>query len=451
MKSNIITVIETLKSTHKNYLYNLLDIVTLSFLKYISDNAEKFNLNSDLLNNFDAIAKLYGDEVSSIQLLEMSSYIESKLNIENLGLSSSLAQFISRVSDEKKVNAILKLISSIKFYEKDEDPFFIDEFIEYIAESLDTHYRTSIKNIKDLMIKLSNIENRNSVLDDSCGYGELLISCRNINKKIIAYGMDINPTNVAFATIFQIMLLGSYCKMKINNKFLNNMLTPQIKVDAVISFPPMGLSLSDDELKNISDPDNIIFPDIVSKRADLQHLNIALSQINDDGIVVMQLVLGCLVQTGKVMQLRAKLVENKHIKAVIEIPPKSIFNAGVSSCIIIANKQSNNSEILFVNLNNISEVTVGNKKQMTEITQKGIDYIHNIVETNLEIENISKLVSIKDIAENEFILTPNLYTNTQNLTFNEFVPTDILISNEKKLFNELESLTKTINEELEKI
>lgn len=112
--------------------------------------------------------------------------------------------------------------------------------------------------------------------------------------------------------------------------------------DAIISFPPLGMR------QPITKEMAIKWPGRVITLEDYFLLK-GSESLNPGGHLIGVLLNSVLYAEGSTAKQREKLVREKRVKLVIQLPSNLLFNTGVSTCVVVlSDKNSPNDEILFM-------------------------------------------------------------------------------------------------------
>lgn len=120
---------------------------------------------------------------------------------------------------------------------------------------------------------------------------------------------------------------------------------------------------------------------------------------------------GALFRGGKEKNIRKKIVEADLIDAVILLPEKLFYNTQAPGVIIIFNKQKppeRKGKILFINASQLYE----KHPEVKRLNRLGEEHIEKIVEVYKEFKEepgLSRIVSLKEVRENDYNLNVTLY------------------------------------------
>ena len=163
-------------------------------------------------------------------------------------------------------------------------------------------------------------------------------------------------------------------------------------------------------------------------------------------------------------EIKKYLVEKNLIEAVITCPDKMFEATSIPICILVLNKHKTTTNISFVDMRNTYEVeqreqngqfggaSHENRTYKKEIKVFTDEQMKNAIESiinHTEIAGFSKTVSIKTIEENDYMLTPSRYIESQetNLKHREYAD---IVSDLNRIIEEKNGLKLTMNESLAK-
>ncbi len=302
--------------------------------------------------------------------------------------------------------------------------------------------------VSELLAELVNPQKGDKICDPACGSGSLLIKvAKKIGSKdYFLAGQESNGST------------WSLCKM---NMFLHGMdsariewcdtlLNPELKegdtlmkFDVVVANPPFSLKKWGYESAT-SDKYNRFWRGMPPKgRGDYAFISHMVEiALNDKGRVGVIVPHGVLFRGGKEGVIRRKFIEENIIEAIIGLPSKLFYGAGIPTAIIIFNKarkdwdnanSKRDKHILFIDASN--EFEKGAKQN--KLRKEDIKKIVNAYKEFKEIEKYSHLATLDEIKENDFNLNIPRYVDT----FEEEEDIDIIATQK-----EIENLEKELNE-----
>lgn len=274
------------------------------------------------------------------------------------------------------------------------------------------------RTVVHLMTEMLKPESGESIYDPTCGSAGMLISAiaylQKQNKEwrnVAIYGQEINALTSAIARMnlflhgvkdFEIVN-GDTLK---NPAFIENGKLKQF--DLVLANPPYSISQWDREAF-ASDKYGRNFLGVPPQgRADyafIQHILSSLKQ--DTGRCAILLPHGILFRNEE-SEMREKLVKNDLIECVIGLGPNLFYNASMEACIVICRtykRPERRGKVLLINA--VNEVTRKNAQSFLE--DKHIRKIASTYEKYEDVPDFAKVITIKDIEENNYCLSIPLY------------------------------------------
>jgi len=120
---------------------------------------------------------------------------------------------------------------------------------------------------------------------------------------------------------------------------------------------------------------------------------------------------GALFRGGKEKKIRAKILNEDLLEAVILLPEKLFYNTGAPGAIMIFNRakpEERKGKVIFINASREYE----QHPEVRKLNRLGEKHIEKIVEAYKEfkdVEGFSRVVSIDEIEENDYNLNVTLY------------------------------------------
>jgi type I restriction enzyme M protein len=121
---------------------------------------------------------------------------------------------------------------------------------------------------------------------------------------------------------------------------------------------------------------------------------------------------GALFRSGAEGKIRKKLIENDLLEAVIGLGPNLFYGTGISACILVYRNQKNDAKknkVLFIDASEQYQKGRNQNFFLEEHAEQVLEWYEKFE----DIEDISKLVDIDEIKENEFNLNISRYVRKQ--------------------------------------
>ena len=291
------------------------------------------------------------------------------------------------ISNNVNVAKILKTLqaSSIELHD-------IEHFLHIISQKRTTnklYYYSTPKEVNDLLALLLDLQDNDEVYNPCYGIGSIFLSLANLKPNIHLYGEELDErlSNIA-------KLIARFAKISTYKLHVNDILKqPMFKAgnilrqfNKVICNPPLYAHMGVEQLKGDERFSKI---GILAKNyPELVFLTHALAHLKERGVFIVRNQ--TLQKSFLEEKLRDKLVKERMIEAVIELP-KNIFphQACDFSVLVISH---NNTEILHINANNPHfYVKDGKYNQLRNIDEIALLFRQK------KISKYSKITHINDV------------------------------------------------------
>lgn len=273
------------------------------------------------------------------------------------------------------------------------------------------------RSVVRLLIKILNPQPGETVYDPACGSGGMLIEAVHHMKNDqrccgAIFGQEKNVTNASVAKM-NLFLHGAndfniMCGDTLNDpKILQN--EHLAHFDCVIANPPFSLENWGAEAWKTDRFGRNIWgtpSDDCGDYAWLQHMVCSMRSLS--GRMAVVLPQGVLFRSNVEGKIREELVKSDHIEAVVTLGDKLFYGTGLSPCfLIIRDKKPEDhvGKILMIDGSKI--LTVQRAQNILSDTDIDTLYQHYIDYTGKE--DISKVVTIDDIKQKDYDLSPNKY------------------------------------------
>ena len=294
----------------------------------------------------------------------------------------------------------------------------------------------------------------NKVYDPACGSGSLLLkSAKILGKENVRngfFGQEINLTTYNRCRIN--MFLHDIGYDKFNIACEDTLVSPQHWDDepfeVIVSNPPYSIKWAgDDNAVLINDPRyspaGVLAP---KSKADFAFIMHSLSWLATNGTASIVCFPGILYRGGAEQKIRKYLIDNNFVDCIIQLSGNLFFGTPIATCIMVLKKSKKDNSTLFIDATNECVKVTNNNK----LTDDNIDNILKIYTNRADIKYISKLVSNKDIEDNNYNLSVSNYVEKEstreevnieelNNTIDEIVLREQVLRDEiKKIISEIE-------------
>ena len=258
----------------------------------------------------------------------------------------------------------------------------------------------------------------NKVYDPACGSGSLLLKSAKIlgkdNVRNGFYGQEINITTYNLCRIN--MFLHDIDYDKFNIACEDTLVSPQHWDDepfeVIVSNPPYSIKwIGDDNSILINDPRyspaGVLAP---KSKADFAFIMHSLAWLAINGTASIVCFPGIFYRSGAEQKIRKYLIDNNFVDCIIQLPDNLFFGTSIATCIMVLKKNKKDNNTLFIDATKEC-IKVTNNNQLTE---QNINNIIKIFENREDLEYVAKLVSNKEIAENDYNLSVSTYVEKED-------------------------------------
>lgn len=421
-------------------------VLGLIFLKYISDRfEEKYNQLKEEGDSFEEDIDEYtsegiffvpqgarwSDVAAKAHTPEIGVTIDNAMRSiekENKRLKDILPKNFARPElDKRRLGDVVDLFTNIKMIDQGNEKDILGRTYEYclakFAEQegkLAGEFYTPSCVVRTLVEILQPYHGR--VYDPCCGSGGMFVQSAkfienhsgNIND-ISVYGQDSNPTTWKLAQMNLAIRgidadLGQY-----NADTFFNDCHPTLRADFIMANPPFNLSdwgadkLQDDVRWKYGIP-----PASNANFAWLQHM---IYHLAPNGRIGMVLANGSLSsQSGGEGEIRKNIINADLVDCIIAMPAQLFYTTQipVSLWFVSRNKKQKN-KTLFIDARKMGTMVTRKLRELTdEDIKKLADTYKAYVDGTLEdVKGYCAVKDTKDIAEQDYILTPGRYVGIE--------------------------------------
>ena len=244
--------------------------------------------------------------------------------------------------------------------------------------------------VSDLLCVAANVQDGESVLDGSIGYGYSAAKCIKNRKDVKLYGVDINNDSIQVATLYLILNGADFDTTP--EDFTS--MRPVYKVDKVVMDIPFGMKsmaeLSNNQLIRVQkwmDTDSC-------REMECLFMASGLDAIKDTGRLVVIVPQGILFKQSKALStFRRNLIKEGLLKAVVSLPP--VYNSTMINTAMLIFER-NNKDVLFVDATSLIQRERRNDAYITDDNKK---LLQEILEDKKELDKISFTVSNSQVLE----------------------------------------------------
>lgn len=256
------------------------------------------------------------------------------------------------------------------------------------------------------------------VYDPCAGSGSLLLKFAKVLGPSLSrkyFGQEINLTTYNLCRINMFLHDVNFANFDIA---LGDTLTSPAHwddqpFDAIVSNPPYSTNWAGkDDMALVNDPRfspaGVLAP---NSKADLAFTMHMLHWLAEDGTAAIVEFPGVLHRTiGGEGKIRRYLVENNFVHTIIQLPKELFFGTDIATCIIVLKKSRVDDKVLFVDASS-QFVREGNKNRLNEENR---EHLLSLAFERKDVEHVAKLVSIDDIAANDWNLSVSSYVKPED-------------------------------------
>jgi len=275
--------------------------------------------------------------------------------------------------------------------------------------------------VVQLLVRILKPRTRMSVYDPTVGSGGMLIQSIQYAEEqgdnprsVELYGQESSGTVWAICKMNMILhnIPGAHLE---NDDTLQNPLHVHLgalrKFDRVLANPPFSQNYSKQDMK-FSSRFRYGFAPETGKKADLMFVQHMIASLNQCGMMATIMPHGVLFRGGQEKVIRAGIVNDNLIEAIISLPPSLFYGTAIPACVLVINKDKPDSlrdKILFINADREYAEGKNQNKLRPEDIQK-IDYVFT---NKLEIPKYSRLVPKDEIVgvKNDYNLNIRRYVD----------------------------------------
>lgn len=284
-----------------------------------------------------------------------------------------------------------------------------------------------------------------SVYDPTCGSGSLLIRVKDYVNVIEFYGQELNRTTYNLVRMNMILHGINYSQFHIKQgDTLTDDYFPDLRAEAVVANPPFSAIWKgkNNPLLNSDERFSKYGALAPVNKADYAFVTHMLHHLADNGSMAIVLPHGVLFRGGAEETIRKYLIEKlNYLNAVIGLPSNLFYGTSIPVCVMVFSKcRKEDDSVLFIDASKEFEKS----KNQNILTDANIAKTVESYKEKKEIEKFSRLVSLKEIEENDYNLNIPRYIDTFNEE--ESIDLELLATEIKKLEIEEIAVDKEIDE-----
>lgn len=419
-----------------------------AFLKYVELKQKSQNEKG---NSFPSYDKTFSVGFLSLTYGELTfaADIEKYVNkIENdLGLDSHIAEDMGLLlakAPKEAVKAVFRILHESSFENLDE----LQEVVQALFDKsayMRGNFSMDLSNhsLCKLEAKLLDCEEGMSVYDGFCGFGESVNQAAN--KKGIVYLQDVRLSSIAIATVMTLLNENKIGQIRCGDSQLSPM--NSMRYDRIVCEPPI-MPKHDKSYLEMVPEDNYIYQDILdSETLALRHV---LAKLKDNGLGIVLVPMGMLFKSGKVAEVRKRMLHDKFIDAIIELPGGVVPGTGVAFALLVLKKGKTNDMVYLLNARDFFErtdrISEGIDKGRLIISDGKIEQLASMYKNKTVLEGTSNIISADEIANNKYNLCTMQYVLLKPEDEIKVEDNTAHVNTYDILFKELEEVDKQLKE-----
>jgi type I restriction enzyme M protein len=259
------------------------------------------------------------------------------------------------------------------------------------------------------------------IYDPTAGSGGMLVQTRNY---LARHGE--NPSNLSLAGQEMNLNTWAICKM---NMFLHGVYSADIRkgdtlgdpqhtqggelmtFDRVIANPPFSLKKWGKEEADNDAYGRFPYGTPPKDSGDLAFVQHMIASLNNDGMMGVVMPHGVLFRGASEKAIRQGILNDDLLEAVVGLPAGLFYGTGIPACLLIINKNKpaeRKGKVLFIN----SELEFEEGKNQNKLRPQDIDNIVANFDDYANIKRYSKVVTLAEIADNDYNLNIRRYADT---------------------------------------
>lgn len=431
-------------------------VLGLIFLKYISDSFDELydKLSSDKLSNPEDKDEYLAENVFYVPKLARWKYLQYEkakqptigkdiddamdaIEKENPSLKGVLPKDYARPAlDKKRLGELIDLIGNVGFNQPGHSSkdllgrvyeYFLGMFADAEGKRGGQFYTP--ESIVKLLVEMLEPYN-GRIYDGCCGSGGMFVQSEKFLQAhggrlddIAVYGQESNPTTYRLAKM-NLAIRGIDAKIELGDTFHDDK-HKDLKADYIIANPPFNISdwggeqLQDSHLWKYGVPP--------SGNANYGWLQLFINKLSPNGTAGIVLANGSMTSnSGGENEIRKNLITEGVVDCMVALPTQLFYNTQIPACLwFLARNRTNHKyrnrkgEILFIDARNTGALISRKNKAFTDEDISKISEVYhnwrNLDGSYEDIQGFCKSATIKELEENNYVLTPGRYVGTEDI------------------------------------
>lgn len=276
------------------------------------------------------------------------------------------------------------------------------------------------REVVDLLVKMVDPKDRESIYDPAMGYGGFLIySYNHITKGCSSCNADLYGQELsAIAHIIAVMNMQIHNIPNYNTYMDDTLLFPRTqeggklkKFDVVLSNPPWNLYGYDESTLKKGDlsDERFNFGYTTRESADWAWVQHALASTKpENGRAGLVMDTECLSRPGSDKAIRSKIVDADLLEAVVLLPERLFYHTSDASCLLVFNPSKRRNGTIFINAS-LEKEPHPEVKRMNYLNANSMDRILKAYQGFNSVNGFAYVASISEIRKKEYNLNPSAY------------------------------------------
>lgn len=401
--------------------------ISLLFLKYAND---KFKPDSN--NAIDVPEESRWDNLAihSLLIFEfVDSLKKAFLTLEKVNpkivKTFSEFDFLFDLNKKDDFELIRSLFFEVSDFDFSKDKYCFTDVIGGILKNFAVFEGkrgddiTTPDSVSQLMIELLNPK-QGTILDSACGTGGFFQNILDSYPDGIFqfYGQEFNNSTLAIAKLR--FAFNNEIKFKFGDakSTLIEDQFPDLKADYVLMHPPFNMKFWMDQNTDTDPRFKFGIPSI--SNANMAWVQHAIHHLNGNGKAAVLLNNSALSSGGKEAEIRKNIIKADLVESIISLPSQMLSNTSISSSIwILNNNKLLKEEVIFIDATNFGQKSpIGTHQIFDAKSIKQLTSVFQNWQNNKSVYaghvGFFQIVRLKEIIENDFLLTPSRYTSVED-------------------------------------
>ena len=288
------------------------------------------------------------------------------------------------------------------------------------------------REVANLMVQYFDDKRSSSIYDPHCKAGDLLsLAATKLEGAKMIKGSTQSGFSWKWANL-RILMIDSPAIISIHKGLALSQTAKSEKFDTILLNPPFGGVNNGSGMPDSSGKWSTLFNK--TKRTDIAYLCHALDHMADDGQIAVIVPNILLSGQALIKELRAKILDDNLLDAVITLPARIFYNTGVSAAILFLSKIRKSDKIFMLDA---SGMLYKKGKQFCLDAEKVNGLFNRRKEQTPVNDERVRFVTVETIVENDYDLQFSIYGNRENTFFNNMTPSGDLLKECHELEEEL--------------